>query len=91
MKAARQGRSRALPLRPDWEDVKDRIMEEAVYAKFTQHPDLRRVLLGTEKAVLVEHTANDRYWGDGGDGSGENRLGKILMEIRERLRTEPSS
>ncbi|EGK11034.1 NADAR family protein [Kroppenstedtia eburnea] len=91
MTAARKGRSRALPLRPDWEDVKDRIMREAVVAKFTQHPDLGQVLLGTEDAVLVEHTANDRYWGDGGDGSGKNRLGEILMEVREQLRRELSS
>ncbi len=37
-------------------------------------------------AELVEHTANDAYWGDGGDGNGKNRLGSLLMKVREELR-----
>jgi ribA/ribD-fused uncharacterized protein len=84
--AARMGRSRKHRLRPDWEKVKDAVMREAVLAKFTQHGDLRAVLLATGDAVLVEHTANDSYWGDGGDGSGLNRLGQILMSVRDHLR-----
>jgi len=60
-------------------------MREAVRAKFTRHPELAAVLLGTGDAVLVEHTVNDNYWGDGGDGSGQNWLGRILMEMREEF------
>jgi hypothetical protein len=86
--AASLGRSRKLPLRKDWESVKDEVMREAVRAKFTQHEDLREILLGTGDALLVEHTANDSYWGDGGDGSGKNRLGQILMQVRAELRTD---
>ncbi len=86
MIAARMGRDRKKPLRPDWEAVKLNIMRHAVRAKFTQHEDLRAILLGTEEATLVEHTENDGVWGDGGDGSGENLLGKILMEVRSELR-----
>jgi ribA/ribD-fused uncharacterized protein len=86
MIAKRLGRSRKQPLREDWESVKDAVMREAVLAKFEQHKDLRAILLGTGDAVLVEHTSNDSYWGDGGDGSGKNRLGKILMSVREELR-----
>ena len=88
MIAARLGRSRKHPLRRDWEGVKDAVMREAVLAKFTQHADLRAVLLGTGDAVLVEHTASDSYWGDGGDGSGLNRLGQILMCVRGELRRQ---
>lgn len=84
--AAYVGRDRTLPLRKDWEQVKDDIMREVVRAKFTQHPPLRELLISTGDAILVEHTANDFYWGDGGDGSGKNMLGKILMEIREELK-----
>jgi ribA/ribD-fused uncharacterized protein len=84
--AANLGRSRKLPLRRDWESVKDQVMLEAVRAKFTQHDDLRAVLLGTGDAVLVEHTEKDSYWGDGGDGSGKNRLGQVLMQVRAELR-----
>ena len=86
MIAARMGRSRQRPLRADWEVVKDDVMRRAVLAKFTQHAALRDRLLGSGEATLVEHTANDAYWADGGDGSGLNRLGQILMEVRAQLR-----
>ena len=86
MIAARLGRSRQQPLRPDWEHVKDAIMREAVLAKFTQNANLRAILLDTGDALLVEHSTNDSYWGDGGDGSGRNRLGQILMSVRDELR-----
>jgi ribA/ribD-fused uncharacterized protein len=86
--AAAMGRDRKNPLRKDWESVKDDIMREAVFAKFTQHDSLRELLLSTGDAPLVEHTDKDSYWGDGGDGSGKNMLGKILVETRRRLRGE---
>jgi ribA/ribD-fused uncharacterized protein len=82
------GRSRKRPLRRDWESVKEQVMLEALRAKFTQHDDLKAILLGTGDAVLVEHTAKDSYWGDGGDGSGKNRLGQLLMRVRDELRAE---
>lgn len=85
--AARLGQDRKQKLRLDWENVKVGIMREAVLAKFTQHEELRTLLLSTGDAKIVEHTDNDDYWGDGGDGSGRNMLGRILMEVRERLRT----
>lgn len=84
--AANLGRSRKLPLRRDWESAKDQIMLEAVRAKFSQHEGLKAILLGTGEAKIVEHTENDSYWGDGGDGSGKNRLGQILMQVRKELR-----
>jgi len=88
MIAARMGRDRSKPLRPDWETIKDDIMREALRAKFTQHPDLKTTLLETGDAEIIEHTTNDRYWGDGGDGSGRNMLGRLLMEIRSELMKE---
>ncbi len=87
MIAARMGRVRSKPLRADWERVKDEVMRRAVLAKFTQHEDLRATLLATGDAMLVEHTTNDSYWGDGGDGRGVNMLGQLLASVREELRT----
>jgi hypothetical protein len=84
--AAEIGRDRKRPLRSDWEEVKEAIMLAALRTKFAQHDDLRAVLLGTGDADLIEHTANDRYWGDGGDGTGLNRLGQLLMQVRAELR-----
>ena len=86
MIAARMGRDRKKKLRRDWESVKVSVMTEAVRAKFTQHEDLRAMLLATGDAKIVEHTVNDSYWGDGGDGSGRNMLGQVLMRVREELR-----
>lgn len=40
----------------------------------------------TGDAELIEHTRTDAYWGDGGDGRGKNRLGILLMDLRQRLR-----
>ncbi len=87
MIAARMGRSRKRPLRPDWEAVKIQVMREAVFAKFSQNEELKTLLLGTGDAELIEHTTRDHFWGDGGDGSGKNMLGRILMEVRETLQT----
>jgi N-glycosidase YbiA len=91
MIAARMGRSRKRPLRSDWEAVKDEIMRDAVRAKFSQHADLAAMLVATGDAEIIEHTTRDRYWADGGDGSGLNRLGEILMEIRAELRNIQAS
>eukprot|EP00887_Chlorella_sp_A99_P004629 scaffold4.g4629.t1 len=55
-------------------------------AKFAPGSALAAKLLATGNATLVEHTANDSVWCDGGDGSGENRLESLLMDVRESLR-----
>ena len=85
MTAARMGRERSRPLRPDWEQVKDDVMRRALRAKFEQHPALRQILLDTGKAELVEQTTDDYYWGVGAEGTGKNMLGILLMELREAL------
>ena len=87
MIAARMGRSRKRPLRKDWESSKDGVMLDALRAKFGQHEGLRKLLLATGESPLVEHTTNDSYWGDGGDGSGLNKLGLLLMKVRAELRS----
>lgn len=88
MQAARMGRDRKRPLKKEWESVKIAVMRQAVLAKFTQHADLRELLLSTGTCRIVEHTTNDSYWGDGGDGSGKNMLGQILMDVRAQLQTD---
>ncbi|MBF0778744.1 NADAR family protein [Streptococcus cuniculi] len=87
MDAAIEGRNRKNPLRQDWEDIKYDIMFYAVYQKFNQNSILKELLLSTANLPIIEHTANDSYWGDGGDGTGQNQLGNILMEVRNKLRS----
>ena len=84
--AAKMGRDRSRPLRKDWEQVKDDIMRKAVLRKFETHLEIREILLATGEEEIVENSPIDYYWGCGKDGSGKNRLGQILMEVREILR-----
>ena len=76
---------RTVPLRSDWEEVKDEVMRRAVEAKFAAHEELAERLAATGEEELVEAAPGDFYWGAGGDGSGQNRLGQILMEVRASL------
>ena len=80
------GRDRSHAIREDWDDIRDDVMRWVVLVKFSAHTDCMATLMGTGGAELVEHTTRDSYWGDGGDGSGKNMLGKILMEVRDVLR-----
>jgi hypothetical protein len=86
--AANMGRDRRHPLRQDWEEVKDEIMQQAVLQKFSTHADIREILLNTGDELLVENARNDYYWGCGADGSGKNKLGEILVIVREILRKQ---
>ena len=77
---------RSVHLRKDWESIKDDIMYDVVFAKFEQNPHLISRLLATGNATLIEgNTWHDTYWGvDIHTGIGQNKLGKILMEIRKQ-------
>jgi ribA/ribD-fused uncharacterized protein len=86
MLAAQKGRDRKRKLKRNWESIKDNVMREAVFNKFSQHDILKVLLINTGTAKIIEHTENDSYWGDGGDGKGKNKLGQILMEVREKLK-----
>lgn len=83
--AARLCPQRGPRLVKGWESKRVEVMLVAQRAKFTQHPELRELLLGTGAALLVEHTRRDRFWADGGDGSGRNMLGRLLMRVRREL------
>lgn len=91
---------RRIPLRPDWNNlvsgstlslspsvlVKDEVMFEVVLAKFEQNVGPRNILLGTGDAMLIEAAVSDPYWGEGCSKTGLNKLGQILMVVREQLR-----
>lgn len=82
----REGRK--LTLRQDWDHVKLQVMEHIVRDKFTRNIHLRRSLLLTGEAELVEgNTWGDKYWGVVGN-TGLNHLGKILMKIRAELKAD---
>lgn len=81
--AKKKGRS--VTLRPDWETVKLPYMRRLVELKFYQHPELMTQLLSIEEPIQEDNSWNDTYWGVC-KNVGENHLGKILMDIREKYR-----
>ncbi len=76
----------ALKLRPGWDTMRVEVMQTVLYAKYWRHEHLRKQLLATGDAVLIEGNHwGDRFWGVCA-GEGANHLGKLLMEIRADLR-----
>jgi ribA/ribD-fused uncharacterized protein len=73
-------------IRADWNQIKDGVMARALRAKFTQHKSLRDLLVGSGDEKIEEDSPKDAYWGTGPDGTGQNRLGEVLMRLRTELR-----
>ena len=89
--AKRLGRTKTTAFRPDWETVKDEMMEKGIKAKFQQNPVLATLLLDTGDYWLIEKSRSDSYWGSGPNGCGLNKTGRILMKIRRELTLPPSN
>lgn len=71
-------------LRPDWEEIKNSVMEDILRIKFSK-TRLKEKLVSTYPRELIEgNTWNDTYWGVC-DGKGKNNLGKILMKLRKEI------
>lgn len=83
-KAKSLGASREFPIRNDWDTYRDDVMRKALRAKFEQNKDLKELLLSTEGRPLYEATT-DPYWGQGRNKKGKNRLGVLLMELRDSM------
>lgn len=88
--AAGLGRDCTRQLRPDWELVKTQVMQFALLKKFLTHADIREILLTTGDQLLVENSPTDYFWGCGANKTGQNHLGKILMNVRGEIRKLPS-
>src|SRR5687768_14175756 len=73
---------------PNWSRIKFDRMRLVLRAKFSQHAELRALLLSTGAARLVESATVDnavnRLWGEV-NGKGKNMLGVLLMELRQEL------
>ena len=75
--------------RADWHRAKDDVMYKVLTAKFTQDESLYNLLMGTAPHKLVEASPFDAYWGYGADKKGQNKLGKLLVRLRDSLATQP--
>lgn len=79
---------RKQPILSNWDEVKYSYMRSFVHEKFFWNTELRELLLATNDALLIEgNTWGDTYWGVC-NGKGENNLGKILMKVREEIRSD---
>lgn len=81
---------RQVALREDWKDIREDVMSRCLAAKFAD-PALRAKLLATGNAELIDgHSGSpDLIWGyHFPSEAGENRLGKLLMELRKKLSTD---
>lgn len=67
------------------EELKDKVMKRAVLSKFVADNNLAELLISTENAMLIEDNMNDDYWASGTGGRGLNKLGNILMNVRDVL------
>lgn len=79
-------RKHAATPRADWNAVKLDVMRRVDLAKFTQHPELAARLLATGEAELIEDSPTEPFWGIGPDGTGTNWSGRVLAEVRSRIR-----
>ena len=81
-----KARGRKVALRSDWDDVKIGVMECVLAIKFASGTVMSHWLQDTRDAELIEGNYwNDTFWGVC-NGVGENWLGKLLMERRQKNR-----
>lgn len=84
--------------RPDWDEIRHKVMRWCLRVKLAQnYEEFGRLLLATGSQPIVEQSRKDDYWGakvaddTGNTGDtlvGQNVLGRLLMELREKLRDD---
>lgn len=76
--------------RADWEKVRVVVMTRAIYTQCRTWPDFAEALLATDDKEILEVSNYDHFWGIGRDQRGDNHYGKVLMNVRDKLRNENS-
>lgn len=72
-------------VRKDWNDIRVKIMKDILLLKLHQHPYVNKKLLETKDREIIENSWRDDFWGWGENKDGQNNLGKLWMEIRDKL------
>ena len=92
-----QGRKVKRFLAPIWDRVNYSVVYIANVEKFSQNPEHLKYILTDGSDMIVEASPEDKIWGIGIGGNhpdirdeskwqGENRLGKVCMDVRNYLR-----
>ena len=81
--------TRQVEIRPDWDSVKVQVMEELVREKFSKEPFKSLILKTGDEFIQEGNLWKDTFWGvDLRTGKGQNHLGRILMRVRDTLKTK---
>ena len=89
--AARIARRNFWRVRRDWKKIQVVVMTRGVYIKCRSHEEVSRTLLETDERMIVEASLYDHFWGCGRDQRGRNHFGRVLMDVRKRLRSDQPS
>lgn len=87
LEAAKIGNNPRFKPNEGWDDSRDNLMYQGLMAKFLQNSSCAEQLMNTEEKSLYYVSPHDSYLGTGKDGKGENKLGKMLVDIRNKLHT----
>ena len=87
-RAGKLARQHRREMRKDWKSVRQVLMTRAVYTKCRRHPEVAAALRATGERQIIESSQFYYYWGCGRDGRGENVFGKVLTDVRTKLRSE---
>jgi len=77
-------------VRKDWKTIQRSMMTRGTWIKVHQYPEIAQKLLDSGERMIVESSNYDYYWGCGRDQRGHNYYGKMLMDVRNKLRQEAS-
>lgn len=83
--AKKLGKTTDIPAQADWLKYRDEVMLDILRIKFAKDP-LKSKLLETGDALIRDTSPQDNYWGIGRSGRGTNKLGKLLMQVRQELK-----
>lgn len=90
--AKKYGRTHIHKTRPDWNKIRFSVMKFCIEIKLHQNYDkFSQMLLATKDLPIVEFTDKDKVWGAYLEGDyyvGTNALGRLLMELREKVKSE---
>ena len=84
--AARLAKKRRRRIRKGWDKLKEAYMTRGMYTKCRTHDDVANALLATGDSTIVETSQYDYFWGCGRDTRGLNVYGRVLTNVRSRLR-----
>lgn len=83
--AKKLGESRWKRKKSNWKQERVIYMTRGIYIKCKTYPEVIEALLASGDLTILDTSNFDYFWGCGRDGRGQNKFGKILMDVRAKL------